>query len=455
MKDRLQDALRRANADYVDIRYEESDVLSLAYRGKEMETADTGKARGGVVRACKNGGWGICTFDSLDNLAERVADACSDAAMVGHEKTCLFEYPVPSDIIAPANMKRDFREVDFDEKLSLIREYNQLILGTPGIESSAVSYVERFRKVHFASSRGNYFMEERPRVLLALAGIARDGSLVQRSHEGVSSTDDFNVVLGKHSLAQEVANRAIALLKAPKCEGGRYTVIMDPKFAGVFVHEAFGHLSEADFLFENPQMKELMSLGKVMGNPDLNITDDGTLANLAGTQMIDDEGTPTRRTPLIKDGILAGHLHSLETAAKMGEEATGNARTVGRRHVPIVRMTNTFIEPGTMTKEEMFAGVDDGIYACSAFGGQTMMEMFTFSAAYGYRIRNGEIAELLRDIVVTGNVFQTLKDIDGIGNDLVLPQTGGGCGKGGQSPLPVTCGAPHVRVRNAVIGGKA
>ena len=169
-------------------------------------------------------------------------------------------------------------------------------------------------------------MEERPRITLALSGVARDGSQVQRAHESFSSTDDYNVVLNRQDTALEVAQRTLDLLKAPKCDGGRYTVIMNPVFAGVFAHEAFGHLSEADFLFENPQMRDLMKIGRVMGNTDLNITDDGTLATLLGSQMVDDEGTPMTRTHLIKDGILAGHLHSLETAAKMGEKPTGNAR---------------------------------------------------------------------------------------------------------------------------------
>ena len=413
MKQRLLEALKKANADYAEIRFEENDGTSFAYRGKELEAASTACNTGGIVRACKNGGWGTCVFDSLDDLEQKVADACADAALVG------------------------------------------IILGQKGMESSSVSYSEQFRKVYFASTRGNYFMEERPRITLALSGVARNGSQVQRAHESFSSTNGYDIVLNHQDTALEVAQRTLDLLKAPKCEGGRYTVIMDPVFAGVFAHEAFGHLSEADFLFENPQMRDLMKIGRVMGNPDLNITDDGTLATLLGTQMVDDEGTPMTRTHLIKDGILAGHLHSLETAAKMGEKPTGNARAIRRGCSPIVRMTNTFIEPGNQTKEELFAGVDDGIYACGAFGGQTMMEMFTFSAAYGYRIRKGKICELLRDIVLTGNVFETLKDIDGIADDLLLPQHGGGCGKGGQAPLPVTCGAPHIRIRNVVVGGKA
>jgi TldD protein len=157
---------------------------------------------------------------------------------------------------------------------------------------------------------------------------------------------------------------------------------------------------------------------------------------------------------LIENGVLAGHLHSLETAAKMGEKPTGNARAIGRGFAPIVRMTNTCIAPGEKSFDELVGGIDRGIYACNMFGGQTMMEMFTFSAAYGYRIENGQLGELVRDVVLTGNVFDTLNNIDGFGDDFALIEAGGGCGKGGQSPLPVTFGSPHLRIRDVVVGGQ-
>ncbi|MBT3286523.1 MAG: TldD/PmbA family protein [Victivallales bacterium] len=196
-----------------------------------------------------------------------------------------------------------------------------------------------------------------------------------------------------------------------------------------------------------------MALGRTMGVKELNIVDDGSMPGRTGSLRYDDEGTRTGKTMLIENGVLAGHLHSRETAAKMGEKPTGNARAIARGHAPIVRMTNTYIDAGPLTRDELFAGVDDGIYCCGMIGGQTMMEMFTFSAAYGYRIHNGEIGELVRDIVLTGNVFETLHRMDGIADDLQMRESGGGCGKGGQSPLPVTFGGPHVRVRDVVVGG--
>ena len=455
MRDRLTEALKASTADYAEIRFETNDATQIAYRGKEVDTAASSKVSGGIVRACTKGGWGLAVFDSLDDLEHQVAEACGCAKLVGREKTELAETDAPADATVTAKLQRDFRGVPFDEKLKLIESYNDIILGADeSIETSRVRYTEEFRTVHFASTRGSYFMEQRPRLVLFYMGVARDGSLVQRSADTVSSSVTYDVVLGLEQKVAAEAARAAALLKAPPCEGGTCTVILNQKLGGVFAHEAFGHLSEADFLYDNPKMRQLMHLGRKMGAKELNIVDDGSMGDLIGTHRYDDEGTATRETRLIEEGVLVGHLHSLETAGKMGAKPTGNARAIARSYPPIVRMTNTYIGGGDESFQRLIAGVDKGIYACDMLGGQTMMEMFTFSAAYGYRIEGGKVGQLIRDVVLTGNVFETLHAIDGFGDDFRMIEGGGGCGKGGQSPLPVSFGSPHLRIRDVVVGGK-
>ncbi len=454
MKDRLLDALRRSTADYAEIRVTEEDGLAFGFRGPEAEHTQAWAGRGGIVRACTRGGWGCVSFDTLDDLPRQVEEACRCAALVGRETTQLADVPaVHSE--RRAQFTADFRGVSLDAKIALVQTYNEIVrAASPAIHSTYAGYSEHFATVHFASTRGSYFLEERPRVTLVLTATARDGALVQTAHESCASTHDYGCILGQESKAREVAKRAAALLKAPKCAGGATSVVLNPRLAGVFIHEAFGHLSEADFLYENPRLRDLMVLGKSLGAKNLNVLDDGTLPGLLGTHACDDEGTPVSRVPLITSGVLTAHLHSRETAAKMGEAPTGNARACNKNHRPIVRMRNTFIDNGDTPVEALFAGVDRGVYACDMFGGQTEFEMFTFSAAYGYRIENGQRGELVRDVVLTGNVFETLRQIDGLGNDFAIAQGAGGCGKGGQGPLPVTFGAPHVRIRNVVIGGK-
>jgi TldD protein len=178
------------------------------------------------------------------------------------------------------------------------------------------------------------------------------------------------------------------------------------------------------------------------------------VAGLRGTLPFDDEGTPTQRTELVREGVLVGRLHSRETAAAMGERPTGNARAIDYRHAPIVRMTNTYIEGGTGTLDDLIRDIPLGVYAVDAIGGQTYLENFSFSAAHGHMIRDGKLAELVKDVVLAGNLFQSLQAIDGLAADFQWNQMGGGCGKGGQFPLPVTEGAPHVRFRELLVGGE-
>ena len=275
---------------------------------------------------------------------------------------------------------------------------------------------------------------------------------MRQGFESVASRDDYNDLVGIENRVRGAAERAVRQLEAQSVKGGEYTVILDPYLAGVFIHEAFGHLSEADFVYENPRMQELLQLGKPMAIEQLNVVDDATIEGLPGSIQYDDEGVRAQRKYLIKDGVLTQRLHNRETAGKMKEQPTGNARALGATYPPIVRMTNTAIEAGDRTFEEMIHDIEEGVYAVRMLGGQTNGEMFTFAAAEGYMIRNGQVAEPVSDVTLSGNVFQTLKDIDAVGSDLLY--TGGGCGKGGQMPLPVSVGGPHVRIQNVVIGGR-
>jgi TldD protein len=136
----------------------------------------------------------------------------------------------------------------------------------------------------------------------------------------------------------------------------------------------------------------------------------------------------------------------------MGEKPSGNARAISYSFPPIVRMTNTVIEAGEASFEDLLEGVDDGVYVRNWYGGMTSMEMFTFSSGEAYMIRNGRVAEMVRPVMLSGNLFKTLQNIDAVGNDLGMNQ-GGGCGKGGQSPLPVSNGSPHIRIRECLVSG--
>jgi TldD protein len=454
MRERLEKALRRSGAEYTEIRIESVDSSWANFKGEELDSIGSAKTFGGIVRALVKGGWGYVTFNDLDDLENRVQEAFESARLVGKDKSGLAEVEPVVDKTT-AVLKKDFRQVSLSEKKSVIEEYNRIVLGYHDrIETSNVGYSDRFRKIWYSNSEGTYIEDERPDVGVGISATAKEGDNVQRGFEHVAGGAGFQVVEGLQGKAEMAAKRAVELLSAPSVSGGQYSVVINPKLAGVFAHEAFGHLSESDFVYENERMKELMVLGSRLGSDEVTIIDDGNISGLRGTHKYDDEGVRTRKNYLIKDGILVGRLHSRETAAKMHEEPTGNARAIGYRHQPIVRMTNTYIEKGASSFEDMIRDIKLGLYAIDMVGGQTSMEMFTFSAAYGYMIRDGRIAELVRDVVLTGNVFETLMNIDMVGNTVEYPPAGGGCGKGGQSPLPVGLGGPYVRIQNVVVGGR-
>ena len=449
----LAGELKKAKADYVEARFEENQTSQISYRGKVLESIGRSSASGGNVRALVKAGWGFTSFNEFDNLPARVSMAVEQATATGSGKSQLVPVETVQDNV-PSGAKTDPVTIPLADKKRLLDEYNDIIWSTPKIKTSNIGYGDSRKKVIFLNSEGSFITRARADVTIRLTAIAAKDSEVQQVGLSMGSRGDFNAITSLHKMVREMAQNAVNLLDAPQAKAGEYTVVLDPILAGVFIHEAFGHLSESDFVYENDKLRELMKLGKQFGVEQLNVVDSASdPPGLRGSFKYDDEGVRAVKTYLIREGKLVGRLHSRETAARMKEKPTGNARAINYRFPPIVRMTNTYIEPGTLSFNDIIADIKEGIYVKNWYGGTTSMEMFTFSAGEAYMIRNGKIAETLRPVMLTGNVFSTLKNIDAIGNDLDMNQ-GGGCGKGGQMPLPVSNGSPHIRIRHCLIGGK-
>ncbi len=447
----LPDIFKQCRADYIETHLEESQTSYITYRGRELESIGRLIDIGGNVRALVKGGWGFLSFNNLVDLSGRVELAVRQAQFVGNAESKLAPVERVVDKV-PAKDKNPVT-IPLAEKKQLLDEYNDIIWQTPKLQTSIIGYGDSHKKVVFANSFDSYIEQERMDITLRLTAIATDGSDVQQVGLSLGSSGDFSLIQGLHQQVEEMAQKAVKLLSAPRIKGGEYTVVIDPVLAGVFVHEAFGHLSEADLIYENEHLRQIMTLGKKFGSDQLNIIDSAAMPGLRGSYKYDDEGVLATKTYLIREGKLVGRLHSRETAAKMKEEPTGNARAVNYRYSPIVRMTNTYIEPGSASFDDIIGDIKEGVYAKNWYGGTTSMEMFTFSAGESYMIRNGKLAEMIRPVVLTGNVFTTLSNIDAIGNDLEMNQ-GGGCGKGEQMPLPVSNGSPHIRIRHCLVGGR-
>jgi len=440
--------------DYMEIRIEESESTSIGFRGPSIENLSQSSERGGCVRALYKGGWGFATFNKLDEDTMKyfIQSAVRQATLVGKDKSRLADVPV-TDIIIPLNVKNDPRDVPLQQKIEILKSYNEQILNAHElIRMSSVRYSEKYAHKWFANSEGSYVEQEVIDLGGGLVPVALKDGQTQMASVGYGSSNDFNVVLGREKELEKACANAVDLIHAPAIEGGVYTAVVDPVLAGVFVHESFGHTSEAEKVFDNEGLARVMKMGRQFGRPVLNIYDTGRDVGTRGYVPYDDEGVKTEKTDLILEGKLVGRLHSRETAGRMGERATGNGRALNFKFPPIPRMRNTCIANGESAFEDMIKNIKRGVYAVDAMGGQGG-EMFTFTAGRGYMIRDGHIEEMVKNVTLSGNLFKTLENIDMIGNDFHTHDSGGGCGKGVQFPLAVSHSAPHIRIKDAVIAG--
>jgi len=456
-KNRLNDLIARYRdrVDFLAIRIEEAEGTNILLRGDKVETLSEGISLGGQVRACYKGGWGFATFNQLSTLADRVEEAIAAAKMVGEEETLLA--PVePVQVVCQLPLTgTDPRQVSLEQKKSLCDRYNNILRSfSDRITTTSVRYGDSTQHIILATSEGTLIEQSWADIEMRFSATARKGETVQTGRETTGSRKAYEDLVNLDDWVLGAAKRSVEALSLPPVKGNTYTVVIDPILTGLFVHEAFGHLSEADMLYENPDLLEVMSMGKRFGCQELQIFDGAAPQGHRGSYLYDDEGTPATTTQLIEDGVLVGRLHSRETAGKLGEKPTGNARCLNYHYPPIVRMTNTWIERGTTPVEDLFDGIKEGVYARNWLGGMTNGEMFTFSAGEAWMIRDGKIAEPVRDVTLSGNVFKTLANIEGIGDDFYWDESGG-CGKGGQSGLPVGCGGPSLRIRDVVVGGEA
>lgn len=456
MKDYLEKLMNKykKECDYLEIRYEEKESLSISYDNGSISDISNSLNGGTAVRALIEGGWGFASFTNPSYLEPYIKYAIKQAKLVSGDPFRLSKADIIYDEIL-VNPENDPRTIPLREKIYLLDRYNDIMsqYKERGIRSR-INYFDSFIKKTFHNSEGTYIYTESLDIAGSLYPVGISGKNVQTNGISFGSSSTFNVAYGHDSDLIKKCELVIKLLEAPIVKGGKFPVILNPTLAGVFVHEAFGHLSEADNVSSDKQLREVMVLGREFGRKNLNIYDSGLIEGSRGYLKYDDEGIPTQKTYLIKEGRLVGRLHSRETASKLKEEPTGNARAVSYSHPPIPRMRSTNIEAGSSTFNDLIKDIELGVYAIDAKGGQTGGEMFTFMAGYGYMIRNGEIAEMVRDINLAGNLFVTLKNIDLVGDDHQIHESPGGCGKGSQYPLPVSHGGPHIRILDVTVGGR-
>lgn len=455
MKDRLADALRAARADFTEIRLERTWASAVAYRGSRLEGATSALEVGGMVRCLNHGkGWGVASFTGLDQLGPMVARAHElSVALPVEAPIRLAEIPVR---VAdhPADLDGDVREVPLAAKRQLLERLNQEMLASDRrIVDARAAYEDRVTERWIATSAGVMVSDRRPEVRLAAGAIAREDSFLERAFESWTVRGGWRAVQETDHLFRTAARRAIALLSAPRVKAGSYPVVLDPRCIAALLHQAVGHLSEADTLAARPDLDRLMPSGRRIGSDLLTIGDDGSATSLPGSLAFDDEGAPTQNTLLVQHGVVVGRLHTRETAGRAGTRPTGNARAASFRQVPTARLTNTYLTNGQGTFEDLIRPIRHGIYCCDAMGGDLRHGRFTLTTGYGQVIRDGRLAETVRPLVLQGDVTETLLRLEAMAGDFRWNLQATGCGQPPAGRITVADGAPHVRFEAMTVGG--
>jgi TldD protein len=436
---------------FYDCRVMEGSATSILLDNGKIEEISRNFTRGAGIRALCGGSWGYTAVEGEINLKKGV-EAASKLAFSMNAKTPKEDVELaaikPPEIKNLPEIKIDPRNVAIEEKVDLLKDI-EAGAKVKGVNSTKVMYMESEFKLEYKSSDGVEGVYELANVGFAVSAVASENGVYQAGREsrfgyGYELFEKENVL----ELAEKAGSTAVELLKAKTPKGGEMPVLLDQELAGVFAHEAVGHASEADLVLEGDSILE-NRIGEQIASPLVTVIDDPTLHEF-GYYPFDAEGSQSRRTEIIKAGIFNSYLHSRETAAKLGG-IPGNCRAQGYA-MPVVRMSNTFIENGDARLEEMLEEVKNGMYLIGSRGGQvnTGEGIFQFNAEKGYIIRNGELTELVRDVSLSGKILEILNHVTLVGNDLKM--NSGRCGKAGQL-VPVSDGSPHLAISKALVGG--
>ncbi len=440
--------LTEFDCKYVDVRIEENQTTTIMYRNFIYESALETPSLGALIRVYNYGKWFFAASTELTKIEDIINELIKQSAIfAGGENP-----PRPS------RETQSFHAREFEseactrftllEKKEWLERFLPVLKAFPQITNPQLYYQDKYNVKYFKSSDGVEFSYDYNH-----AGVVAQYTL----SEGDKVFDDF-----ARSFFQNIGEQfdrcagdmraeieeGLEFLDAAPIEAGPYKVILAPEVTGTFTHESFGHKSEADFMLGDETMIKEWEIGNKVGVDFLSIVDDGNYPGTTGYCPIDDEGNLKKKVYLIKDGALAGRLHSWDTALALQEEITGNARAVSFEYEPIVRMTNTFIEPGDKSFDELVAMVDKGVYIKDARHGMGM-STFTIAPAKAYLIEGGKITRPVRVSVISGTVFETLNLIEALGSDHDIRSSAfGGCGKMEQGPLPVAAGGPSVLVKS-------
>ena len=342
------------------------------------------------------------------------------------------------------------------DKVALLEKLEHLARAIdPRVKQVMASLSGEYDVIMVLRADGQRVADVRPLVRLGITVIVEQNGRREQGYAGGGGRADYSyfseAVLQRY--AQEAVHQAVVNLDARPAPAGQMPVVLGPGWPGILLHEAIGHGLEGDF---NRKGSSAFAnrIGERVAAPGVTVVDDGTLTGRRGSLNVDDEGTPAQKTVLIEDGILKGYIQDTHNARLMGVAPTGNGRRESYAHLPLPRMTNTYMLPGQMDPKEILASIDRGIYAVNFGGGQVDITngKFVFSMSEAYWVENGQIQYPIKGATLIGNGPDALTRVSMVGNDLSLDSGVGTCGKEGQS-VPVGVGQPTLRIDGLTVGG--
>lgn len=452
----LIEALRKGG-DFADMFAEQRFRTSIVLDDGKIDSVTYGFPRGAGVRVFYRRQTGYAFADEI------AYSSLLDAARLAGTVVTNQSPRQPLDV-APRNYPASFRlsspEPLMQEpaKFDVLRRMDAAARAVdPRISSVRIEYVDEARDMLIGTSDGAYLIDRQYLVQVTCIPTAVQGGERRFGFGAMGGRveDDYFARHDPEGVARDAAREAITLLGAAPAPAGAMPVVIAPGWGGVLIHESFGHALEGDGISRGTSLLTGLQ-GQRVASPLLRVIDDGRWPNGRGSYTFDDEGTPAQTTVLIDAGILQSYILDKQSAALLNLRSTGNARRMTYREWPLPRMTNTYIDRGTSDPGSLLNGITKGFYAADLAGGSvdTTSGNFNFTVRLGYLIENGKLTQPVRGAVLIGNSLDTMKRIEGIGNDLAVVQTHGTCGKDGQL-IPVGVGQPTVRFSSITVGGTA
>jgi TldD protein len=453
----LSEALSRSG-DYADLFFEYRVNYSITLEEQIVKSATKGVHMGVGVRVLSGEKTGYAYSDDLNRenilkaarTAAFIANASSEGGKVGIPSPIVIENDLYAIPLQPADL-------EIAPKIDLLHEADRAARAYDRrIKQVQSSFLDETKHILIASSDGRCVWDVQPLVRLNVMCVAEENSQRQSGYQGAGgrrSIDIFQGDIDPKALAEEAARQAILQLRAINAPAGPMEVVLGPGWPGILLHEAIGHGLEADFNRKGTSAFAGL-VGQKVASELCTVVDDGTIPFRRGSLNVDDEGNPTHQTVLIEKGMLRGYLQDKLSSGLMKAPVTGNGRRQSYDHIPLPRMTNTFMMAGESEPQDIIRSVRKGLYAVHFGGGQVDITSgkFVFSASEAYLIEDGKVTAPVKGATLVGDGPTVLRRVSMVGNDLALDQGVGICGKEGQS-IPVGVGLPTIKIQEITVGG--